>query len=135
MDADRLRGILNFPKPKTKSQLGGFLGPAGYCRNLDSKFLLWLSPYNTLLKTCKPDPINWGDQDDPAFEALKKSLDILIISFPFSSLYVRRKGMPLEYSSKTMGTITDHGVLEPAAGLWHGLVPLHESHSCHCPSG
>ena len=33
IDLDRVKVILIFPVPKTKRQLRGFLGLAGYCRN------------------------------------------------------------------------------------------------------
>ena len=44
IDPERLHGILNFLKPKTKCQLRGFLGLAGYYHNKVSNFSLMVQP-------------------------------------------------------------------------------------------
>ena len=113
LDPDSLHGTLNSYKPKTKNQLQGFLRLAGYSWNWIPNFSLMAQPLYALLKPSKPDRINWGGQDDTASEGLKKSLlrpptlGHSNYQLPFSLLYVRRKGMPLEYSPPNMGTIID----------------------------
>lgn len=74
LDPDSLHGVPNFPKPKTKCQLLGFLGLVGYCWNWIPNLSLMAKPLYVLLRNDTADPISWEEQDDMAFKALKESL-------------------------------------------------------------
>lgn len=74
-------------------------------------------PLYALLKPSKPDPINSGGQDDTASDtASEQLLNSLLRSpalghshyqLPFSLIYVKRKGMPIECSPPNRGTVSD----------------------------
>lgn len=70
---DRLHGVLNFLKPKTKHKQQGFLRLFDYCQ----KWILNLSMAKLLcilLSGNNPDPILWKEPEDIAFKVLKESL-------------------------------------------------------------
>lgn len=76
-----------------------------------------------------PDPVLWDEQDDTAFKALKEfnessAFGYLNCQIPFF-LSVYKKGMPLGYSPKSMGTaIEPEGILASSGTLWHRDNPL-----------
>ena len=100
-----------FPQCKITCQLWGFLWLTGYFQNSIPNFSLMSQSLYASLKNDKLDLLIWKDRADIAFGTLKKSLTKplvlghLIINSPFFSLYMRRKAMSLEYSSKNMGSI------------------------------
>ena len=70
IDLDRVKGILAFPAPKTKRELG-FLGLAGYCRNWVPNFSLITQPLYNLLKQDQPEPLCWNVEHSEAVETTK----------------------------------------------------------------
>ena len=70
-------------------------------------------PLYALLKPSKPDPISSGGQDGTASECLQKTLlrspalGHCYYQLPFSLLYVKRKGMPVECSPPNKETVID----------------------------
>lgn len=61
--SDRLFGILSFLKTKTKSQLQGFWA-VWFIITVGPNFSLIAQTLYVLLKTTKPDPIIWENQND-----------------------------------------------------------------------
>ena len=72
IDLDRVKGIVAFPTPKTKKQLRGFLGLAGYCRNWIPNFSLIAQPLHNLLQQDQPEPLCCGVEHSDAMGDLKK---------------------------------------------------------------
>lgn len=101
--------------------------------------LLWLNLYMLYLKKKKMTKLTligrlgwhkFGDFKEKPTTA-SKPLHILIINLPFSSLYVRRKGMPLECSPKDMGQSV-YRILQPTTRpCGTGISLLPQSLSCH----
>lgn len=114
---DRIKGILASPALKTKRQLKGFLGLAGYCRNWISNFPLSAHPLYNLFKQDQPEPLCWD-----VIETLKKllakvlALGHLNYDLPFS-LFVH------ESKRTALGVLTQqHGGCNQPIGYYSQLL-------------
>lgn len=67
INSKRLKGILSFPLPKTKTkQLRAFLGLTGYCHNWIPRFSLMAQPLYALSKSDRPYPIRLNPEGKQA---------------------------------------------------------------------
>lgn len=71
-DEEKVRAVLDYPRPSTIKQLQAFLGLAGYYRSFIPHFSLTAHPLTVLLK--KSEPWRWDERQEEAFTALKQSL-------------------------------------------------------------
>lgn len=83
----KIEAILNWPTPKTVSNLRGFLGLSGYYRKYVRHYAQIAKPLHDLLK--KGD-IEWNVEADEAFKALKQAMVLPpVLAVPdFSKLFV-----------------------------------------------
>ncbi|MCA9761332.1 MAG: DDE-type integrase/transposase/recombinase [Streptococcus sp.] len=73
---ERLKGIEDFPEPKTIKELRSFLGITSYCRNFIKDLATLAAPLNNLLKDNPPlsRQIKLGSMEKKAFERVKTSI-------------------------------------------------------------
>uniref|UniRef100_K7E0E8 Uncharacterized protein n=1 Tax=Monodelphis domestica TaxID=13616 RepID=K7E0E8_MONDO len=109
LDPARVAAILNFPRPKTKRQLRGFMGLAGYCRLWVPSFSLVAKPLFDLLKASSPEPLIWNEAAKIAFMDLKSALSSSPAlgrpnySLPFHLFLLERNGISLGVLSQKHG--------------------------------
>lgn len=74
--ASKIECIDKIPPPKTKKQLRGFLGSVGFFRRFIYHFAEVAAPLTDLLKGKRSGDISslWSEQQQKAFESLKKAL-------------------------------------------------------------
>jgi len=82
----KIKAMTDFPCPKDVSSLRSFLSLASYYRRFVRSFSSVAAPLNALL--CKGVPWMWGDEQQYAFDTLKKALaSQTVLAYPdFSSL-------------------------------------------------
>ncbi|XP_042865110.1 uncharacterized protein LOC122248852 [Penaeus japonicus] len=71
---DKIQKIKEAPRPTTKKQVRSFLGLTGYYRNFVPNFAVLALPLFDLLKKHAPNKVPWGDEQEGAFNSLKKLL-------------------------------------------------------------
>ncbi|XP_037797014.1 uncharacterized mitochondrial protein AtMg00860-like [Penaeus monodon] len=71
---DKIKKIKDAPRPTTKKQVRSFLGLTGYYRSFVPNFAVLALPLFDLLKKHAPNKIRWGDEQEVAFNSLKKLL-------------------------------------------------------------
>ncbi|XP_069975057.1 uncharacterized protein [Penaeus vannamei] len=71
---DKIKKIKDAPRPTTKKQVRSFLGLTGYYRSFVPNFAVLALPLFDLLKKHAPNKIRWGDEQEDAFNSLKKML-------------------------------------------------------------
>ena len=75
--AEKVKAIIDFPKPATVKQLRRFLGMMNFYRRFIGEAARLQIPLNLLLKGRKlksNSPIQWSAEADTAFRALKDAL-------------------------------------------------------------
>jgi hypothetical protein len=72
VDEDKIKAIKDWPVPKNVSQVRSFHGLAGFYRRFVKDFSTIAAPLNNLTK--KDVPFVWGDEQDRAFQELKRKL-------------------------------------------------------------
>jgi len=70
MEKDKVVEVLNWPTPKTVKDVRKFLGLANYYRRFVKDFTKLARPLNNLIR--KEEKWRWGDEQQTAFEQLKK---------------------------------------------------------------
>lgn len=70
MTTDKIRKVIDFPKPKTLQEVQSFLGVTGYYRKFIKAYAKLANPLNNL--THKNTKFAWTDEHDESFEILKK---------------------------------------------------------------
>jgi hypothetical protein len=70
MDPSKLKGIQDWPEPKTVKQVRSFLGFGNFYRRFIRKFSEIVRPLNQLLE--KDRTFNWTEETQKAFDELKK---------------------------------------------------------------
>ena len=71
MDPGKLKGIAEWPSPKTMKQTWGFLGFGNFYRQFIKHFSEIAKPMNDLLK--KDQKFEWTNKCQKAFENLKNA--------------------------------------------------------------
>lgn len=79
--AEKVEAIKNFRKPKDKTELRSFIGLITFISPALKGFAALMEPLNKLLK--KDAKESWGQQQDEAFEKIKKVLENEIITRAF----------------------------------------------------
>jgi hypothetical protein len=72
VDEDKIKAIKDWPVPKNVSQVRSFHGLAGFYRRFVKDFSTIAAALNNLTK--KDVPFVWGDEQDRAFQELKRKL-------------------------------------------------------------
>ena len=70
----KLKVVANYPVPKTKPQLKRFLGLAGYFREFIPHYATIAFPLSELTGKTKPEKLQWGPEQQQAFERLRQAL-------------------------------------------------------------
>ena len=68
-DPDHIKKIVDFPCPRTRQELQGYLGVCGFYRRFIIKYASYVEPFRCLLQTGKS--WKWTEEMTRAFEALK----------------------------------------------------------------
>ncbi|XP_028199548.1 uncharacterized protein LOC114384068 [Glycine soja] len=72
VDPDKVKAILEMPKPRTEKQVRGFLGRLKYIARFISQLTATCEPFFRLLH--KNQSVQWDDDCQVAFERIKRSL-------------------------------------------------------------
>ncbi|KAJ9544394.1 hypothetical protein OSB04_024101 [Centaurea solstitialis] len=72
VDPLRVEAVMNWETPKTPIEIGSFLGLAGYYRRFIQDFSKIAVPLTK--PTQKNEPFIWGDEQEAAFETLRRKL-------------------------------------------------------------
>jgi len=67
----KLQVVANYPVPKTKPQLKRFLGLTGYFREFIPHYATIAFPLSELTGKAKPEKLQWGADQQHAFETLR----------------------------------------------------------------
>ncbi|CAI5797312.1 XP_028568777.1uncharacterized protein LOC114588027 [Podarcis lilfordi] len=71
---DRIEAVTRIPLPKTKRQLRGFLGMAGFCRAWIAGYSEITKPLTAMTRQDHPDTLVWEEEAYKSFERLKREL-------------------------------------------------------------
>uniref|UniRef100_A0A670IS81 Gag-Pol polyprotein n=1 Tax=Podarcis muralis TaxID=64176 RepID=A0A670IS81_PODMU len=71
---DRIEAVTKIPLPKTKRQLRGFLGMAGFCRAWIAGYSEITKPLTVMTRQDHPDTLVWEEEAYNSFERLKREL-------------------------------------------------------------
>jgi len=70
MEEEKVKGVLDWPRPKCVKDIQKFLGLANYYRRFVKDFTTIAKPLHWLVK--KDEKWNWGEKQEDAFQGLKK---------------------------------------------------------------
>ena len=72
----KVEAVLNWPAPRTQTELRSFLGMANFCRNFVPNFADIARPLTDLTsnKAAKASTLNWSSREQFAFERVKQAL-------------------------------------------------------------
>ena len=80
-DPTKVEAVVHWPVPKTLTKVRAFVGLASYYRRFIKSFVQVARPLHEL--TRKNHVIRWGEEQQEAFETLKRSLvEALVLSSP-----------------------------------------------------
>ena len=71
---DKVKAIIEWKRPKNKTQLKSFLGTTNFFHDFIDHYAEIATPLNQLLAKSKPDKLNWGEAQQKAFDQLKAEL-------------------------------------------------------------
>jgi hypothetical protein len=124
-DPDKVKGIVNFPTPKTKKQVKSFNGIINFYRSHINQCATLMKPLTDLTKRNEPDKVRWTEEHEKAFNALKEALcrePVLIPPNP-------NKGYVLKSDASNVGLgsilsqMGDDGILHPCGYASRALLP------------
>ena len=81
-DAEKTKAVVDWPIPKTKKQLKSFVGLVNYFRSHIANYAEIAFPLSELLGRYKPDKLKWGEEQQAAFDTLKKALVSKPVLYP-----------------------------------------------------
>ena len=70
----KVEKLRNAVRPTTKKELRSFLGFSGYYRSFIPHYSTVASPLTDLIKKGRPNQLEWGEDQERAFNSLKRSL-------------------------------------------------------------
>ena len=73
-DEGKVKAVLEWPIPRTKTQLKSFLGLAGFFRQYISHFATTAFPLTELVKKGSPERLKWTKTQQEAFDGLRRAL-------------------------------------------------------------
>jgi hypothetical protein len=100
-DPKKIQAIVEYPVPKTVKDIRSFIGLAGYYRRHVLNFAKFAQPLTNLTK--KNVPFNWTEEQQKAFEELKRilSTEPLLIYPDFSQPFI----VACDASTKALGAV------------------------------
>jgi hypothetical protein len=72
MDPDKVEALQNWPRPKSVTEVRGFLGLAGYYRRFINQFATLATPFTDLTK--KTPEFRWTPQAESTVEQIKSTM-------------------------------------------------------------
>ena len=73
-EPQKVQAVLNYPQPITKKDVRAFLGLVGYYRRFIPQFASVSIPLSDSTKKGQPEKVNWGADQESAFQSLKNCL-------------------------------------------------------------
>jgi len=73
-DPERTQAMNEMPRPRTKRELRKFLGAMGYYRDYIPQIATLDKPLTDLTSKRTPNVLQWGDDQEKAFQSLKAKL-------------------------------------------------------------
>jgi len=73
-DQGKVKAVLEWPVPRTKTELKSFLGLAGFFRQYISHFATIAFPLTELVKKGSPERLKWTETEQEAFDGLRRAL-------------------------------------------------------------
>jgi len=73
-DQEKVKAVLEWPVPRTKTQLKSFLGLAGFFRHYISHFATIAFPLIELVNKGSPERLKWTETEQEAFDGLQRAL-------------------------------------------------------------
>ena len=71
---EKTAAVAAAPRPRSRKEVRRFLGLAGYYRRFVPRFAELATPLTDLTRKGAPDPVQWTESCQEAFEAIKKTL-------------------------------------------------------------
>ncbi|KAJ3577041.1 hypothetical protein NP233_g61 [Leucocoprinus birnbaumii] len=125
MDEEKLSGVLEWPVPRKVKQVQAFLGFANFYRRFIQNFAKIAKPLSDLSK--KDKPWEWGEDQQSAFEALKKAFTTApILRIPDD---VNPFRLSTDASDFATGAVLSQ--LDPNDNLWHPVAFFSKSLDVH----
>ena len=127
----KVSAVNNFPVPRTKKQLRGFLGLTGYYRRFIQDYATVASPLTDMIRQDTPNRLVWTPPCEQAFAALKQAL----CSSPIlrSPDFNRRFILQTDASDRGVGAFLsqrdDDGIEHPVAYFSRKLLPREQNYS------
>ncbi|XP_034287099.1 uncharacterized protein LOC117673685 [Pantherophis guttatus] len=112
---ERKEAICRLPTPRTKKELRGFLGAAGFCRIWIPNFSLLAKPLYEATRGSDREPLLWRKEEQKSFSSLKHAL----MQAPSLGLPDLDKPFQLFVDTKQNVAV---GVLTQRLGTWHRPV-------------
>ncbi|XP_034270661.2 uncharacterized protein LOC117664045 [Pantherophis guttatus] len=112
---ERKEAICRLPTPRTKRDLRGFLGAAGFCRIWIPNFSLLAKPLYEATRGSDREPLLWRKEEQKSFSSLKHAL----MQAPSLGLPDLDKPFQLFVDTKHNVAV---GVLTQRLGTWHRPV-------------
>ena len=112
--------ILNYPKPKTVTELRQFLGLANFQRKFIGNFSVIAKPLSSLTGGPKRQQLVWNSEMETAFETLKSKLSQEVkLSFPDYN----KNASPLELYVDASGLGAGACLIQKQNGEFKGTIP------------
>lgn len=129
VDPEKVKAVTDWPVPRNKTELLGFLGLANWCRRFIRRFAHLAAPMTELLANV---PFRWGERQQQSFEALKKAL----VSAPVMKTPDVFKPMTMytDASKDAIGAVLlqDFGKgLQPVAFFSRSMTPAQKNYATH----
>ncbi|XP_064490382.1 uncharacterized protein LOC135401724 [Ornithodoros turicata] len=70
----KIAAVVNYPRPKTKTDIRAFLGLTGYYQHYIRNYSQLASPLTDALRKCEPQTVKWDSAKEKAFQSLKAAL-------------------------------------------------------------
>ncbi|KAF8768441.1 Retrovirus-related Pol polyprotein like [Argiope bruennichi] len=123
----KIKAVIDFPTPKTKTQIRAFLGLAGYYAHYVEKFSVIAAPLTNALKgRMTKEQIRWTPECEQAFQELKMSLTKKpVLHAPD---YTKKFIVQTDASDVGMGVMAFNFV----SGRFHIRTPILRIICCEC---
>src|SRR5580765_4154280 len=131
MDPEKLKGVADWPIPKTVKNVQEFLGFTNFYRRFIHKFSDITRPLHDL--TRKDQVWSWGEKEQAAFDGLKRAL----LSAPILAFPDLNKPFQVEADSSNFATGAilsqrqDDGRMHPIAYLSKSLTEVERNYDIH----
>ncbi|KAL7277513.1 hypothetical protein ACG7TL_008434 [Trametes sanguinea] len=125
MDPKKVAGVTDWPRPTKVKQVQAFLGFANFYRRFIKDFAKYAKPLTSLTK--KDQPWVWGEEQEHAFNSLKKAFT----SAPILRIPDDVNPFRLETDSSDFATGAVLSQLDPTDKLWHPVAFYSKSLNVH----